>query len=447
MPQNWRLTTAVCLIPRLLLLAAHPGRGDPAVEFADRARADALLAELASLRLRGGGGPAELAVQSGTSAAGDCRWPLNASTGPACTQNWEASQSTSAYHSLVEVEPNVALITYDQLAFGWGFPPGPRHKVDTVFAMRIRVGAASQVASVGGEAAERTISGHAHAHDSDSAALGRINTKTDDTSHLGLLMLLAGVPAALPVPRLPLQAALTPSRGTSIISANWTVVYPTEPNCWEVTAAETLAAEILAATNLTLRVLPETGCPSCGHKGLHSIYVGHTLRLQAVGQPQPPLAAEEAMYFVQGGDLFIFGDDVGTPIQKGVRPNVCASQLGSVPSCVGGMFGSATCRTGTLYAAYRFCHEQLGVRWLWPGADGTSRRPGQEVQLPAQLRVRSAPQIRLRQVRPNPAETTAAELAADLPDLYDGEVAEKIRWAEHEWYLKMGLGKTQDLPP
>jgi hypothetical protein len=149
-----------------------------------------------------------------------------------------------------------------------------------------------------------------------------------------------------------------------------------------VTAAEILAAEILAATNLTLRVLPETGCPSCGHKGLHSIYVGDTLRLQAVGQPQPPLAAEEAMYFVQGGDLFIFGDDLGTPIQKGARPNVCASQLGSVPSCVGGMFGSTTCRTGMLYAAYRFCHEQLGVRWLWPGADGTPAAPVKRCSCP-----------------------------------------------------------------
>eukprot|EP01051_Picozoa_sp_SAG22_P009844 SAG22_NODE_850_length_6855_cov_13.560391_3_plen_1538_part_00 len=68
----------------------------------------------------------------------DCNWPLNASTGPGCTQNWEASQST-AYHSLIEVEPNVALLTYDQLAFGWDFPPGPRHAVDTVYAMRIQV--------------------------------------------------------------------------------------------------------------------------------------------------------------------------------------------------------------------------------------------------------------------------------------------------------------------
>lgn len=247
-----------------------------------------------------------------------------------------------------------------------------------------------------------------------------------------LLLLLAGALAA---------PAVAPT-----VTADWAVVYPNPPNCWEVRAAEELVAEILAATNLTLAIVPETGCPGCGTKGAHNIYVGHTLKLKGTGQPSPSLAAEEAMYFVQGGDLFVLGDDAGTPTQRGAKPNVCSSPLGSVPACIGGDMSSSTCRSGTLYAAYRFCHEQLGVRWMWPGADGASRRPGQTLQLSATLSVRSAPTIRLRQVRPNPAESVAAEIAADLPDIYDSEVAEKIRWAEHEWYIKMGLG-SQGTPP
>eukprot|EP01047_Picozoa_sp_COSAG01_P022496 COSAG01_NODE_1337_length_10667_cov_77.938115_8_plen_234_part_00 len=232
-----------------------------------------------------------------------------------------------------------------------------------------------------------------------------------------------------------------------LVTSNWTIVYPNPPNCWEVRAAETLASEILVATNLTLRVRSESGCLSCGQKGTHTIYVGRTLHLQATGQPHPHLAAEEAMYFVQDGDLFVLGDDTGTPVQRGAKPDVCTSHLGSAPSCVGAMFSYATCRAGTMYAAYRFCHEQLGVRWLWPGADGAVRVPGQTLRLPAQLSVRSAPSIRLRQVRPNPAESTEAEIRTDLPGIYDSEVAERIRFAEHEWYLKMGLGKSEDLPP
>ena len=57
---------------------------------------------------------------------------------PRCTENWEMDQAT-AYTSLSEVEPNVALLTYDRLAYGWDYPPGPVHAEDAVFAMRIAV--------------------------------------------------------------------------------------------------------------------------------------------------------------------------------------------------------------------------------------------------------------------------------------------------------------------
>jgi hypothetical protein len=65
-------------------------------------------------------------------------WPSAAN--PRCSQNWEADQS-EGYFSLTEAEPNVALLTYDQLSYGGIYPQEHRGrgKRDTVFAVRITV--------------------------------------------------------------------------------------------------------------------------------------------------------------------------------------------------------------------------------------------------------------------------------------------------------------------
>ena len=137
-----------------------------------------------------------------------------------------------------------------------------------------------------------------------------------------------------------------------------------------------------------------------------------------------PLAPEETLYFTEGGNLFVVGDDTGAPLRGNSSKATCTSRLGDLPECVGVMPTYSTCRAGTLVAMYRFCREVLGVRWLWPGDDGVARRPGfHSVELRPQLQVRSAPGIALRQIRPNPLEQLPEqEIAADIPGIFDSEM-------------------------
>jgi hypothetical protein len=111
----------------------------------------------------------------------------------------------------------------------------------------------------------------------------------------------------------------------------------------------------------------------------------------------------------------------------------------------------ATCRAGTLYAAYGFAREMLGVLSVWPGKDGMVRQAGQTITLNSTLEWRSTPGIPLRQIRPNPVEQmyngpNVKIMETDIPGLYDAEAIERIRFAEHDWYMRMGLG-THGTPP
>ena len=137
-----------------------------------------------------------------------------------------------------------------------------------------------------------------------------------------------------------------------------------------------------------------------------------------------PLAPEETLYFTEGGNLFVVGDDIGAPLRGNSSRVTCTSRLGDLPECVGVMSTYSTCRAGTLVAMYRFCREMLGVRWLWPGDDGVARRRGfHAVELQPQLQVRSAPGIALRQIRPNPLEQLPEqEIAGDIPGIFDSKM-------------------------
>ena len=261
---------------------------------------------------------------------------------------------------------------------------------------------------------------------------------------LGLLLAAVAQTVGLPIPP-PLQ-----------LTADWVIVYPAEPNCFEVRAAEILRSEVALATNLTLSLLAEGHDKLPGGAQPHRIYVGHTLALQATGRlTARPLGAEETWYFVEDGHLFIAGDDAGTPLRGNQTHalTACRSRYGNLPSCVGSMPTYSTCRAGTLYAAYRFVREVLSVRFVWPGEDGTVRVTGQKITFPKDLDTRSAPAIALRQVRPNPLEqtlevspATLKELANDLPGMADAKTLEEIRFAEHEWYMQLGLGSHGTTP-
>ena len=52
--------------------------------------------------------------------------------GPSCCQ-------ATGYTTLTVVAPNVVLLTYDRLARGWSYPPGPFWAEDAVFSVRAHV--------------------------------------------------------------------------------------------------------------------------------------------------------------------------------------------------------------------------------------------------------------------------------------------------------------------
>eukprot|EP01052_Picozoa_sp_SAG31_P016280 SAG31_NODE_1072_length_10065_cov_2.900662_7_plen_598_part_00 len=210
------------------------------------------------------------------------------------------------------------------------------------------------------------------------------------------------------------------------LTREWSIIYPAVPNCFEIKAAEVLRAEIFAATNLTLTLLSEAENLS---NTSHGIYVGRTEKIAATQHlAQNPLAAEEARFFVSGGDLFIVGDDTRAPLRgnSSQARERCVSHLGDLPACVGVMPTYSTCRAGTLYAAYSFSREVLGVRYVWPGEDGAVRISGQSVAMAANLSFRSVPAIPLRQIRPNPLEQIPLkELTDNVPDIVDAEIIEQ----------------------
>lgn len=146
------------------------------------------------------------------------------------------------------------------------------------------------------------------------------------------------------------------------IDADWAIVFPAFPNCFEVRGAEVLREEIRLATNLTLSLRAEHADELGSTE--HAIYVGATMRLGSTGRlVSHPLAPEETFYFVEGRSLFVVGDDTGAPLRGNSSRSSCTSRLGDLPDCVGVMPTYSTCRPGTLVATYRFCHEVLGVKW------------------------------------------------------------------------------------
>lgn len=228
----------------------------------------------------------------------------------------------------------------------------------------------------------------------------------------------------------------------------WAIVRPTNPNCFEVRASEVLRDEIQAATGSSC--VPTLQRESQPRTQPHNIYVGATERLRATKRLSH-LQPEEAAFMVDGADLLLAGDDTGAPLH-GNTTAACSSHWGSLPACVGAMPTYASCRAGTLYAAYGFARRILGVLAVWPGEDGLVRRAGQTVRLNASMEWRTTPGIPLRQIRPNPTEQMysggagVAVMQADIPGLFDAEAIEKVRFAEHDWYMRMGLG-TRGTPP
>ena len=93
----------------------------------------------------------------------------------------------------------------------------------------------------------------------------------------------------------------------------------------QVRAAEALRDEIEATTNCSFALQNE----HTARTEPHNIYVGATLRLRGTGRLHW-LGEEEAVYLVDGPDLFVIGDDTGTPLHGNSTAAWCGNAVVAV---------------------------------------------------------------------------------------------------------------------
>lgn len=124
------------------------------------------------------------------------------------------------------------------------------------------------------------------------------------------------------------------------------IVIPEKPNVSERIAADELRHHFVKATGGSFRIVTETAPKS----GLRRFYVGRAAANGGVDVAA--LKPEERIVKGIDGDVFLAGGDRGG--NGGYRP---------------GDTGGKAC-FGTLYAAYDFLENEMGVRWIWPGELG-----------------------------------------------------------------------------
>eukprot|EP01043_Picozoa_sp_COSAG02_P021512 COSAG02_NODE_1094_length_14603_cov_40.760549_11_plen_932_part_00 len=232
---------------------------------------------------------------------------------------------------------------------------------------------------------------------------------------------------------------------------NVSVVLPAIPNCIERLAAQELRREIAMITVGDMAALPPLLFEPVMSQGVTfspRLFVGNTTRSAVAGVRVRQFLAEEAVVATVGNDMYVFGDDSGSP----VAASACRSALGSgIPACVGAMAASTQsgCRGGTFYAAVTLLREVLGVRWIWPGEDGVVRpKPSRTLTIANNVFIRTVPGIALRRIRPDPASGIPHELTQALGPTWHG-VAEAVeRSAEEDamWMLRNGLGGQHVVP-
>lgn len=147
-----------------------------------------------------------------------------------------------------------------------------------------------------------------------------------------------------------------------------------------------------------------------------------------------PLREEEARYLVAEEAVYIYGDD-----ELRVR--------GTTP--LGSVIGSGPMRynrVGTLFAVYMFLEEQLGVRWLEPGAEGVAYTPRDELRLPLSRSTWQSPFPYQRNLR-SYAWRSADEPAVFLPDAFvlTTEQAQQRRAELEVWLRRMRMGARNSL--
>jgi len=127
------------------------------------------------------------------------------------------------------------------------------------------------------------------------------------------------------------------------------IVLPTNPNGVEKFAAEELTYHFGKAFGKEPEVVGEDALDP--HRHQFHIYVGATKAATAAGLPVGRLADEEHVVKTVGNGLYLLGGDGDTTYAEVMEVRKIAMR-------------------GTLYAAYDFLENEMGVKWLWPGETG-----------------------------------------------------------------------------
>lgn len=127
------------------------------------------------------------------------------------------------------------------------------------------------------------------------------------------------------------------------------VVLPANCNGVEKSAAEELAYHFGKAFGKEPEVVGENALDPSRHP--FHIYIGATKAATAAGLPVRKLADEEHVAKTAGNGLCLLGGDADTTDTEVMEVRKIAMR-------------------GTLYAAYDFLENEMGVKWLWPGKTG-----------------------------------------------------------------------------
>ena len=127
------------------------------------------------------------------------------------------------------------------------------------------------------------------------------------------------------------------------------IVLPAAPNGVEKYAAEELVHHFRKAFGKAPEVTGEDRLDAARYP--FHIYVGATKAAVAAGLPVGKLAPEEHIVKTCGNGLYLLGGDSATKYSEVAEVRKVAWR-------------------GTLYAAYDFLENEMGVKWLWPGETG-----------------------------------------------------------------------------
>lgn len=201
-------------------------------------------------------------------------------------------------------------------------------------------------------------------------------------------------------------------------AANCVIVVPDEGMQIHRFPAEEIAQHMQAISGADVPIVAESDCPA---DVAHRVYVGPTGAAAAAGIDADALEPEAIRILTVGDDLFILGGDRIGPGDRD-DPHSYNNQV------------------GTLYAAYDFLQDQLGVRWLWPGETGTVIPEKPTISV-GEIDIHEVPRIKQRKLR-NTIRSTVLNRIQESTGPLDGETIRRLQEDERNWLSRMRMGRS-----